>query len=97
MSFEDIVSAAVDVIWSPIFVFVCLAAGLLFSILTRFVQIRHFKEMIRLLFKNSGNQNHRRIDTIAERAERTPGEEGIHIQKNQKRQQKDVSPRFRQF
>ena len=56
MSFEDIVSTVVDIIWSPMFVFVCLAAGLMFSILTRFVQVRHFKEMIQLLFKNSGNQ-----------------------------------------
>ena len=56
MTFEDIVSAVVDVIWSPLFVIVCLAAGLLFSILTRFVQVRHFKEMVKLLFKDSREQ-----------------------------------------
>lgn len=56
MTFEDIVSAVVDVIWSPLFVIVCLTAGLLFSILTRFVQVRHFKEMVKLLFKDSREQ-----------------------------------------
>ena len=56
MTFEDIVSAVVDVIWSPLFVIVCLGAGLLFSILTRFVQVRHFKEMVKLLFKDSREQ-----------------------------------------
>jgi AGCS family alanine or glycine:cation symporter len=36
-------------VWSPALVYLCLGAGLLFSILTRFVQIRQFGEMIRLL------------------------------------------------
>lgn len=56
MTFEDIVSTVVNIIWSPVFVFICLAAGLLFSILTRFVQVRHFKEMIKLLFIDSKEQ-----------------------------------------
>lgn len=38
------------IIWSPALIYLCLAAGLFYSILTRFVQLRHFKEMIRLLF-----------------------------------------------
>ena len=50
MTFEDIVSAVVNIIWSPFFVIVCLVAGLLFSVLTRFVQVRHFREMVKLLF-----------------------------------------------
>ena len=56
MTFEDIVSAVVNIIWSPFFVIVCLVAGLLFSILTRFVQVRHFREMVKLLFKDSREQ-----------------------------------------
>ena len=36
-------------VWSSALVYLCLGAGLLFSILTRFVQIRQFGEMIRLL------------------------------------------------
>src|SRR5210317_2053004 len=39
-------------VWSPALVYLCLAAGLFFSILTRFVQVRLFKEMFRLLFSS---------------------------------------------
>jgi AGCS family alanine or glycine:cation symporter len=39
------------IIWSPPLVFSLLITGIIFSIITRFVQIRQFKEMIRLLFK----------------------------------------------
>ncbi|MGX9418830.1 alanine/glycine:cation symporter family protein [Vibrio sp. RC27] len=38
------------IIWSPALIYLCLGAGLFYSIATRFVQIRHFSEMIRLLF-----------------------------------------------
>lgn len=56
MSFEEIVNFIVDLVWSPALVIVCLSAGLLLSILTRFVQIRRFKEMIYLLFVNDKNK-----------------------------------------
>lgn len=52
MTFEEAVSFIVNLVWSPALIVVCLSAGLLFSILTRFVQIRRFGEMIRLLFAN---------------------------------------------
>ncbi|WP_172252099.1 alanine/glycine:cation symporter family protein [Saccharibacillus deserti] len=38
------------VLWSTPVIYTCLAVGLLFSILTRFMQVRHFGEMIRLMF-----------------------------------------------
>lgn len=48
--------AAVDflnsIIWSPALIYLCLAAGLFYSILTRFVQLRMIGEMISLLFKS---------------------------------------------
>ena len=50
--FENIVSKLVDFVWSPVLVVVCISAGLLFSVLTRFVQVRKFKEMLKLLFSN---------------------------------------------
>ena len=50
MLFEDIVAFLVKIVWSPALIVVCLFGGLLFSILTRFVQVRRFKEMIQLLF-----------------------------------------------
>ncbi|OAV34365.1 Sodium/alanine symporter [Moraxella catarrhalis] len=52
---ESMIDTLNGIIWSPALIYLCLAAGLFYSILTRFVQLRHFKEMIRLLF--SGNQS----------------------------------------
>jgi len=40
-------------IWSNGLILLCLGAGAFFSILTRFVQVRLFREMIRLLFSSS--------------------------------------------
>ena len=48
---EGLVNLANTIIWSPALIYLCLGAGLFYSILTRFVQVRLFGEMIRLLFK----------------------------------------------
>ena len=48
---EAIIGHLNDIIWSPALIYLCLGAGLFYSILTRFVQVRLFGEMIRLLFK----------------------------------------------
>ena len=62
-----------DLVWSPALVVLCLAAGLYFSLRTRFVQVRRFGEMARLLFgankqsnKQSDNQSlkHSNIQAI---------------------------------
>jgi len=37
------------IIWSPALIYLCLAAGLFYTVLTRFMQVRMFGEMIRLL------------------------------------------------
>ncbi len=47
---EKMIGILNDIIWSPALIWLCLAVGLFFSILTRFMQVRHFKEMMRLLF-----------------------------------------------
>jgi AGCS family alanine or glycine:cation symporter len=49
---QEIVDQINSYVWSPALVYLCLAAGLFFSILTRFVQVRLFKEMIHLLFSS---------------------------------------------
>ena len=46
---HDIVATINSYVWSSALVYLCLGAGLFFSIMTRFVQVRQFKEMIRLL------------------------------------------------
>ncbi|GAD90218.1 putative sodium/amino acid symporter [Vibrio halioticoli NBRC 102217] len=44
------------VIWSPFLIYLCLGVGLFYSILTRFVQIRHFFEMWRLLLSGKSSE-----------------------------------------
>ena len=53
---EDIISYLNGIIWSPALIYLCLGAGLFFSINTRFAQVRHFFEMWRLLFTNRSNE-----------------------------------------
>ncbi|MCB1639860.1 MAG: sodium:alanine symporter family protein, partial [Thiothrix sp.] len=53
---EDIISYLNGIIWSPALIYLCLGAGLFFSINTRFAQVRHFFEMWRLLFTNQSNE-----------------------------------------
>lgn len=43
------------IIWSPALIYLCLGAGLFYSVLTRFVQVRHFSEMWRLLFSGKSS------------------------------------------
>ncbi|WP_392343487.1 alanine/glycine:cation symporter family protein [Pseudoalteromonas prydzensis] len=47
---EAFVSTVNDIVWSNALIYLCLGAGLFYSVLTRFAQIRHFKEMCKLLF-----------------------------------------------
>ena len=47
---EEFVGMLNDIIWSNALIILCLGTGLYFSIRTRFLQVRHFKEMFRLLF-----------------------------------------------
>jgi AGCS family alanine or glycine:cation symporter len=53
---QEIVDWLNGIIWSNALIFLCLGAGLFFSILTRFVQVRLFKEMIRLLFASKESE-----------------------------------------
>jgi AGCS family alanine or glycine:cation symporter len=48
---QEILDFLNSIIWSPVLVYLCLGAGLFFSVLTRFVQVRLFGEMVRLLFR----------------------------------------------
>jgi AGCS family alanine or glycine:cation symporter len=53
---QQIVDTINGIIWSNALIYLCLGAGLFFSILTRFVQVRLFKEMIRLLFSSKESE-----------------------------------------
>jgi AGCS family alanine or glycine:cation symporter len=52
---QEIVNAINGVVWSPALIYLCLGTGLFFSIITRFVQIRHFNEMWRLLMSGKSS------------------------------------------
>lgn len=52
----EIVDFFNSIIWSPVLVGLCLCAGLLFSIRTRFVQLRMIPEMWRLLFQKKEDE-----------------------------------------
>lgn len=47
---ENIVNMSNEVLWGYVLIFVLVIAGLFFSIRTKFVQVRHIGEMVRLLF-----------------------------------------------
>lgn len=48
---NELVSAINAIVWSPALVYLCLGTGLYFSVRSRFLQLRHFREMIRLIFQ----------------------------------------------
>ena len=52
---QEIVDFLVGIIWSPALIGLCLFAGLFFSIATRFVQVRMFKEMWSLLLSGKSS------------------------------------------
>ncbi|PLT29723.1 alanine/glycine:cation symporter family protein [Peribacillus deserti] len=53
---ENFVSALNGILWSTPVIYTLLGVGLLFSILTRFLQVRHIKEMISLMFQGKSSE-----------------------------------------
>jgi AGCS family alanine or glycine:cation symporter len=47
---EKIINTVNDLIWSNALIILCLAVGIYFSVVTRFLQVRYIKEMLKLLF-----------------------------------------------
>ncbi|RLD25253.1 MAG: sodium:alanine symporter [Bacteroidetes bacterium] len=63
MSFESTIDFIYNMVWGegifsyfPILIVLILGAGFYFSIITRFLQVRHLKEMVRLLFKGKSSE-----------------------------------------
>lgn len=48
---NELVGAINGVIWSPALIFLCLGVGFYFSLRSRFLQIRHVKNMVTLMFQ----------------------------------------------
>lgn len=44
------------ILWSTPVIYICLGIGLLFSVLTRFLQVRHIKDMVMLMFQGKSSE-----------------------------------------
>ena len=53
---ENIISSVNDIVWSNALIILCLGAGIYFSVVTRFLQVRYLREMVRLLFKGESSK-----------------------------------------
>ena len=54
---QEIVDFLNGIIWSPALIYLCLACGLFYSLQTRFVQVRLFREMYQLLFSGKTSEH----------------------------------------
>ncbi len=54
---EKIVDFLNSIVWSNALIVLCLGTGLYFSLRTRFLQLRHFREMLRLLFDGKSSDS----------------------------------------
>ncbi|OON62426.1 sodium:alanine symporter [Massilia sp. KIM] len=55
MSLNELVTAINGVVWSPALIALCLGTGLYFSVRSRFLQVRHIGEMVRLMFEGKSS------------------------------------------
>lgn len=53
---ESIISYVNNLVWSNALIVLCMGAGIYFSVVTRFVQLRYFKHMIQLLFHGKSSE-----------------------------------------
>jgi len=72
---QEIVSTINGYVWSSALIYLCLGAGLFYSILTRFAQVRHFREMVRLIFR--GKESDRGISSFQALAVSLSGRVGV--------------------
>ncbi len=72
---EGFISALNAIIWSPALIVLCLGAGLFYSVMTRFAQVRHFKEMCRLMINN--NESDKGISSFQALAVSLSGRVGV--------------------
>jgi len=53
---NELVSTINGIIWSPALIVLCLGAGLYFSLRSRFLQLRHVREMTRLMYEGKSSE-----------------------------------------
>ena len=52
---KEFVDGLNNVLWSTPVIYILLGVGLLFSVMTRFLQVRHVKEMVKLMFQGKSS------------------------------------------
>lgn len=52
---EELITSINNIVWSNALIILCLGTGIYFSVITRFLQVRYLREMIRLLFTNTSS------------------------------------------
>ncbi|MCH6267804.1 MULTISPECIES: alanine/glycine:cation symporter family protein [Neobacillus] len=73
--FEKLVTSITDYLWSPPLIVFIVAVGVYFSVRTGFLQIRHFKEMIRLI--SSGKSSNEGVSSFQALAMSLSGRIGV--------------------
>lgn len=53
---EQVVNWLNDIIWSQALIYLCLGVGLFYTIATRFLQVRHMKDIFKLMFKGGKSE-----------------------------------------
>ncbi|HQS51293.1 MAG: sodium:alanine symporter, partial [Sphingobacteriales bacterium 39-40-5] len=53
---DNIINYVNNLVWSNALIVLCMGAGIYFSVVTRFVQLRYFKHMIQLLFHGKSSE-----------------------------------------
>jgi alanine or glycine:cation symporter, AGCS family len=53
---EQIVNWLNDIIWSQALIYLCLGVGLFYTIATRFLQVAHMKDIVKLMFKGGKSE-----------------------------------------
>lgn len=53
---EKIINSINDIVWSNALIVLCLGAGIYFSVISRFLQVRYLREMVRLLFSGKSSE-----------------------------------------
>jgi AGCS family alanine or glycine:cation symporter len=52
---ESLITSFNDLLWSNALIILCLGTGIYFSVVTRFLQLRYFREMVRVLFRGQSS------------------------------------------
>ncbi len=53
---EALINGLNDLIWSQALIYLCLGTGIFYTLATRFLQLRHLKDMVKLMFQGKSSE-----------------------------------------